>query len=893
MNMMNNTNNESNLKLKRFVNIRAKNNPRLPHTKNLIRENLIQKILGNKPKKLIYISAPAGYGKSTLMTQYYSTIANSQKSVWLTLDDLDNDLDTFISNLAYAWYGIEDVNYKNDILEDILNTSMKFSIFFDDFENITDKLVLNFLKQLIDYLPTNGEIIIASRSKHPFKTSTLDIDNHLLDIDLNDLAFSKNEIRDFIYSYYSVELNPSQIEAIKNKTEGWIIALHLLGHTLQKNSATSDVIKLYSTNHNRLNQFISEEILSELNQEEEDFIYKISVLKSLNVESCNSLLNIDNSEEYLNNLVSKNIFLTKVDFSNNEYVFHNLFIEYIRNKFEKNNVSLFRSLNLKAANRSLDQHDFNSAIEHFIDAQNYAKAIDLLLHNSTELLKKGRVRFLVRCIEKIPKDIFLTVYKIQFIYAFALILNHRFEEAKSILEIISKQKKINSDDYKILYCLWLSMTDNFEKGYEMCIKTYNPNKSYTSLLDNLFISIYSHYLISKNEIKFARELMNNVIRNSKSISKTFVHTIHEYNESCIDLFYGRIEQAYTRLHSNYFCTWRDNENTVPGGKPMIGTLYAEVLYEKNLLQESIKVAKNSLPYARKNGHIDSLISSYTIISKLEYRVSNNINKSLYYLKELEYLGIDYDSERIRMTALLEQSKLYYLNGDYDLCEKVLDSISNSDIWEKIQHFNLPAQNNENYKLMRLRLNIFHGDIFTNTNFINELISLTSTTDNFKLKIKLKLILSSYFIVKGDMRKSFNYFSSALVECSSERHYSTFLDEGPIVHNLIQIFHNNKNEHMSLNISAREFLAELSKNINPAYLDHERFAKKDRRIINLSKRELEILEHTSEGLKNKDIAERMFLAETTVKAHLRRIHVKLDAHSRTEAISIARKNGLLA
>ena len=61
---------------------------------------------------------------------------------------------------------------------------------------------------------------------------------------------------------------------------------------------------------------------------------------------------------------------------------------------------------------------------------------------------------------------------------------------------------------------------------------------------------------------------------------------------------------------------------------------------------------------------------------------------------------------------------------------------------------------------------------------------------------------------------------------------------------------------------------------------------------LSQRELEVLQLIAQGLSNREISERLFLALDTVKGHNRRIYSKLQVQRRTEAVSRARELGLL-
>lgn len=61
---------------------------------------------------------------------------------------------------------------------------------------------------------------------------------------------------------------------------------------------------------------------------------------------------------------------------------------------------------------------------------------------------------------------------------------------------------------------------------------------------------------------------------------------------------------------------------------------------------------------------------------------------------------------------------------------------------------------------------------------------------------------------------------------------------------------------------------------------------------LSEREVEVLRHVALGSRNQDIAKRLFIAEETVKVHLKHIMGKLGASDRTESVAIAARRGII-
>jgi LuxR family maltose regulon positive regulatory protein len=205
---------------------------------------------------------------------------------------------------------------------------------------------------------------------------------------------------------------------------------------------------------------------------------------------------------------------------------------------------------------------------------------------------------------------------------------------------------------------------------------------------------------------------------------------------------------------------------------------------------------------------------------------------------------------------------------------------------------MPAQYLDTPQMLIWRIDISNNDGKKHEEKIQDLIKHAQTLLHERRAIKLKMILSTLYFSENNQKQAFDCFTSILLDIGNEKYLRSFLDEGPIMHKLIYAFYENYSESFHLDSNTRKILELLI-----SLVDHSKIKEVHPNIKNvsydaLSKRELEILSHAAEGLRNQEIADKIFLAVTTVKAHLRRIHSKLDAHSRTEAVAIARKNGWL-
>ncbi len=69
-------------------------------------------------------------------------------------------------------------------------------------------------------------------------------------------------------------------------------------------------------------------------------------------------------------------------------------------------------------------------------------------------------------------------------------------------------------------------------------------------------------------------------------------------------------------------------------------------------------------------------------------------------------------------------------------------------------------------------------------------------------------------------------------------------------------------------------------------------ERKRADLGITPRELEILELIARGMSNREIAEKLFVSENTVKTHSSRVFDKLGARRRTQAVQFGKESGLL-
>lgn len=860
-----------------------------------LRHALLSRLANQTPRKLVLIHAPAGFGKTTLLLQYLAACRQEKRrTLWLSLDAADNDLERLVHHLQVGWSSsAQQPPHAAGLIEQLALCEQPFSILLDELEVIQAPDVLALLQQLLEYLPPHGELVVSSRQVPALRLATLRARGQLLEISREDLCLSLEETTRLLHARLPQELSTQDISLLHSRTEGWVAAIQLLILSLPQHSDPAALLRHFSGSHYELANYLTEDILHRLSAEQQKFLLTSSVFEEFDAEACDWLMDRTDSREVLAQLLRDNLFLLPLDSQGSRYRYHSLFVSYLRSQFAQQAGHRNRHLQRRAAEWFIQQKRPIRAIDHLLLAGEVEAALKLLDHHAHALLADGRVRRLLRWFDQISEDQLSHYPRLRFACAWALILNRRYAEAVSHIEAIKQNTPTGAIQARTLECLMLAMSDRITECFQACSEHLPQLPDGDPLQQGILVTIQSHHMIAANRYDEARQLMAQAISREKQIRNTFIRSISDYNEGWIDLLQGRLIQAQVRLQTSYRSSWREGQKGVPGGRAMIGVPLAEVLYEMNQLDKARRLIGECLPYARQNGHVDALILSYVLLSRLA-TCEDDRETALRHLTELENIGLDLDLPRVRASARLEQARLYWLHGDLFLSERIVREVENMPLWAELTGYTLPAQDIETPEVMRWRLAIGNGQAADVENAIRQACTLAQQNRRIRRCLKLKLLLGMALYAQDKSQSALILISDALQLASDEGFFRCFLDEGSALHPLLHLWR-ARQQHVPLpeGISSN-FVEQLFQHLggesSSTIKKSAHTNSANGHIEPLSKRELQVLHYIAEGLRNREIADKIFLSETTIKAHLRRIHSKLDAHSRTQAVAIARRYG---
>ncbi len=135
------------------------------------------------------ISAPAGFGKTTLVSEWVR--GSEWPNSWISLDERDNDPASFLSYLLTALQSISNNIGKTaleaiqasqsppvdailtDLLNEIAEVSHEFILVLDDYQLITDQAIHGAINFLLRHLPPQMHLVISTRADPPLALSGL------------------------------------------------------------------------------------------------------------------------------------------------------------------------------------------------------------------------------------------------------------------------------------------------------------------------------------------------------------------------------------------------------------------------------------------------------------------------------------------------------------------------------------------------------------------------------------------------------------------------------------------------------------------------------------------------------------------------------------------------
>jgi LuxR family maltose regulon positive regulatory protein len=854
-------------------------------------------------RKLALISASAGFGKTTLISEW---ITKCDRQVgWLSLDEGDSDPERFISyliaalqtvkpgigvSLMAALQSAESLNTEallSALLNEITTIQDDFILILDDYHLIDSPVVDQSLAFLVEHQPAQMHMVISTREDPSLPLARLRARSQMIELRASDLRFTPAEASEFLNQVMGLTLSVEDIASLETRTEGWIAGLQLAAISMHGQKDASGFIQAFTGSHRYILDYLLEEVLQRQPTEVQNFLLRTSILERMCGPLCDAVLGTQTAsgQETLTYLERANLFIVSLDDERYWYRYHHLFGDLLRKRLKQSFTSEgINNLQIHAS----EWYEINGlileAFKHAVAANDVERANRLMEDKKMPLHLPGVPSIILNWLESLPTNVLDANPALWWKQAAMMLSNY---------QIIGVEEKLQASEAALaLRNLPDAEMDEWTRNLvgkiavARALLAQSQYQAETSLVQARRALEYLH----PNNVAY-RSTANQVMG--------FAHYIQGDRDAA--------EQAYTAALSLAQAAG-DNDGVL-----MATTRLGQIYEIRNQLHQA---AENYQHVLSLMGEDPPPFATVTIIGLARIHMEWN---------ELDSAE-KYAEQGFQLARLCDQVIDRLITSELVLCRLKLaqgDSVSAARFLSQAEQTALQnefAVRLPDFAAHHVLINLFHGD--------------TGAAAQIALQVNLPLLQARTLIALGDPSAALTLLMPYRQQVEEKRwederlkamvlqviaHYQ--LNEKDQARQLladtlrlaepggfIRLFV-EKGEPMRLLIfDLRSWIENQSGvRIHPlrGYVDKllAAFTPLEAVLVSpiknpqseliepLSQRELEVLKHICQGLSNQEICERMFLALDTVKGHNRRIFEKLQVHRRTEAIARARELNL--
>jgi LuxR family maltose regulon positive regulatory protein len=901
------------------------------------RPHLIQRIENGIEQGFVLISAPPGYGKTTLVADW----AHGKKTpvFWLTLDEQDNDEltlkryfwamaneETSSGQAEPAVFSIHDHSGEgiHSLLISLINgcveSDTEFSLVLDDYQTIQNPEIHREILFLLDHFPAHFRLVIITRSDPPFPLAHLHAVNRVTEIRAADLNFSRAEAGEFLSQTIPLELSGAEIQQTYEQTEGWITGLQLKAISLNEIHAVRLEGAALSSNPRLTMEYMIDEVLYRQSPDVQDFLIRTSILDNLNGHLCDFVINQDNpqlnSQELLHSLYHSNIFLIPLDQEELWFRYHPLFSQALRNLLLEKHPTEVPVLYSRASQWCDQNGMFEEALAYSSHADDKQQYLTLVEKYSIFAVNKGNILDTLAWIKRTDQNLIETSPLLCLIYAWGLMI--RFE--------------LNLSEY------WLEKTRDLLAN-EPVSKVLLP---YKNDLLGLVFAAQSMLSIMRGDIEQALVFSTQALQILPE-ENSFSHCFALLNQGLTLAMNGNLDQAIEVYEETILISQRSgNWITLMISRSNL----AEVLIDKGKLSRALILFQQSLKYL-PSSETSSGFKGYLYKEIGEvYLIRNQLKEAGKFLMQGVDLSRDWLPSINQLDTHIRLANYYHCQGDY------INSKNEINLAREIADVSQGQMDDLIIDISEIKLSLLRGQTSQAINWVQR---MKLTGDDYPtvlgkmpvaLSVPTGLLLARLSFVLGrqgndhsqiervekillpilpDLEKmgqvSYSLEGWMLVALAyhelnrltemfailekvfriaePEEIRQVFINEGiPMSRLITRYLAHIKQNPPADGIPSRAFLSDLlyrmsNRNDEQIPASAEIVDEGVEKPISpdmLTQREIEVMTLVASGQTNGEIAGRLHLSINTVKRHLNNIFLKLGVATRTQAILVARKQG---
>ncbi|HNT26160.1 MAG TPA: LuxR C-terminal-related transcriptional regulator [Anaerolineales bacterium] len=899
---------------------------------------------------LTLLAAPAGFGKTHLLIEWAANKKRSHKPcsiAWLTVHRGDDDLTHFFRYLVGALQevnpqlGTEMLDFIHAakrsgleigltlLLNEISALPDDIVLVLDDFHFVEDASIYHSLDFLLEHIPHNLHLVIASRREPALEIALLRTKGQVTELGADALRFTREEIAQFFHSKTGIQLPPETVLALETHSEGWVTALQLAAIALPNQPDPLALLINFQGDAHYLADFLAEEVLNRQPEDVQQFLLRSSILDVLSGVLCEAVINPDAQPGYgsrmLDQLEHANLFLTSLDRRREWFRYHPLFADFLRHVLIKTNPVEVPMLQKRAARWFEERSNLDQAFRYALEAGDGEWAAALIERHIQTMVKTGEVFSLTHWIGKLPGEVVHLHPALSLAYAWGSIAAYQLDTARYWLDDLQQSIEYANEQFSLADPSDSpeSKSWNLYGGLAVCRSTLalmsgeiQQAEEYSKeaakyLKENPFIQSFLslehglYFTLTGDTLK-AIEVLRDAVRIARLANNLFALVAAYSKLAEMQALQGHLSQALVTLQKAQLAALGPDGKALPLSG-IIDIEIGEILRERNLLDEAKEYLQRGIRLT-KPWWILSAVDGIMALARL-LQSQGDIEGSYSLVNEGFQLALSTETSRWDdVYASAFATRMALQRNDLAAAIQCWQGSGLGERAQKNGDISCPYQVDEYLQLTRARFYLAlgqdSGDIGHLHQALETLNSILPQAERYgRFTIRLEVLALQALVQQalGDLDEATKTLLMALALGEPEGYRRVFLDEGSPMANLLARCLQAQHE-LHVYTPSPPYIEELlaafcqaeagSRATAARQFESVTAKTEDGLLVSLSARELQVLSLIAAGKSNQEISDQLFLALNTVKRHTYNIFLKLDVKKRTQAVSKARQLGLI-
>jgi LuxR family maltose regulon positive regulatory protein len=883
------------------------------------------------------VSAPAGFGKTTLVNEWLRQ--SDLCTAWLSLDETDNDPTRFLTYLVAALQqightigqigqGILQTPHSAPtealltvLINEIAANPTPFVLVLDDYHVIKAQSIHHALTFLLEHLPPHPgpggqcqgmHMVITCRADPPLPLARWRGRGQLTELREADLRFTTEEIALFFNEISELNLSAAQVQALENRTEGWITGLHLAALSMQGHEDLTGFINGFTGSHRYILDYLTDEVLSRQPEEVQRFLFQTSILDRLSGPLCDVVVgrgaseqesraendlsspppspssprpigSYASSQEILEYLESANLFLISLDDERRWYRYHHLFADLLRHRLRRNSPGQLPALHRRASEWYEQNGLPAEAIGHALAAADFERAATLIEQTAWEVLTRGEIAMLLSWLNRLPDELAHSRPELRIFNAWARAMTGQPDAAESYLQDIDSEDLQGEVAAVRAYVAFLQQDSRAIELSRQALE-HLPEQNWF-MRSIMAMSLGTAYYWALGDPVAAIQSLTEAVSLGQTAGDSYLVLMASSTLGEAQQMRGQLCQAAeTYRQALQLATRSSAQGEGRGGgsghpPPFAGLAHiglAGLLYEWNDLDRAQRHAQEGIRLGERGQSVDVLQGgcSYLTLAQV-YQARGEVDNALEMMRKAEQFAQSHNQAYVIALAAALRARLWLAQGNVTAASRWAQErgLSAND---ELSY----ARETESITLARVLL--AQGQAGEALRLLARLVAAAQAAQRMGSTIKILALQALTFEAQSDVDRAVSALEQALCLAEPEGYIRTFVDEGQSMALLLQ-------RSLSQGIVpsyASQLLLALGETSGPASPVAQPLVEP------LSERELEVLRLVAAGLSNREIAEELYLSINTVKAHAKNIYSKLNVRGRMQAADRARELDLL-